>query len=1113
MTGNYQILISKLDEFIRKYYKNFLIKGTIYSIATILIFYIVITMLEYFGHFGIVMRTIMFYSFIFINLGILYYYFFTPLLKLYHIGKIISHEQAAEIIGKHFSDIKDKLLNTLQLKHLADSNPDNTLLIEASINQRIEQLSPVPFPIAIDLKKNRKYIKYAGIPLLLLLFMIIAAPGLITAPTNRIIHHGTYFEREAPFQFAIQNKSMQAIQQEDFLLSVKITGDEIPENVFVEINGNEYQLTKDNTVNFHYNFKNLQKDQKFQLFADKYYSKEYEIVVIPKPIILNFDVTLVYPSYLDKQDESLINTGDLIIPEGTQIKWHFLTRDTKEMKLRFKDKTINTQNKSENSFSYTEVFKNSQNYSIIPANNFLKNNDSLTYSINVIADAYPTVKVVEYSDSINKNQRYYKGMIKDDYGFRGLTFNYRKLNCADSLITKRSEIKSVKINNSITQQEFYFYYDFSDIATEPGDEFEYYFEVWDNDGVNGSKSTRSQKLIYKLPSKEELEKKTEESNEQIKNELTESITEAKKLQKQIEKFSKDLVDKKTLTWQEKKQLQDILDLQKNLQNKVDLIQKENLKKSSLEEQYQKDNTDLLKKQEELNKLFNELMTDEMKELFKKIQDMLDKLDKDKVSDMLDKMKLSSKDLEKQLDRNLELFKQLEFEKQLNETIEKLNELSEKQKDLSQKTEKANSDKNEQLKNEQSELNKEFQDVRKDMDSLQKKNENLENPNNLEKTDTEENSIQQEMQNSMNNLNNNKNKKASESQKNAAEQMQELADKMEQMQEEMQEEKEGEDINTLRDILENLIKASFDQEDLINQLGEVKTSDPQYNTLIQQQKNLKDDIQMIEDSLFALSKRQSQIESFVNQEISEINDNVKNAITQLNLRNTSTAKSKQQSAMTSINNLALMLSETLSAMQKQMMEQKSGSCSKPGSCKKPGNGKPSFKSIRQLQEQLNKSMENLKNGTNPNGKDGNKSMSEQLAKLAAQQEALRRQLQELAEQLKEEGNTNTGNLNKLMDKMEETETDLVNKILSGETIERQKEILTRLLESEKAEKERELDEKRESNEAKNQNYSNPTDFFKYNSIKLKEVELLKTIPPSLKSFYKNKVNEYFYNFVK
>ena len=268
-------------------------------------------------------------------------------------------------------------------------------------------------------------------------------------------------------------------------------------------------------------------------------------------------------------------------------------------------------------------------------------------------------------------------MIKDDYGFNALTFNYRKLNGADSMLAKKPEIKTVTINKNTTQQEFYYHFDFSEIATKPGDEYEYYFEVWDNDGVNGSKATRSQKLVYKLPTQEELDKKTDNSNEQIKNDLNKSITEAKQLQKQIEDFDKKLIDKKTLSWQEKKDLQDMLDRQLKLQDKIDQIQKENSEKTLKENQFNKPDEELLKKQEELNKLFNDLMTDEMKEMFKKLQDMLDKLDKNKVAEMLEKMKLSNKDLEKQLDRNLELFKQLEFEKKLTESINKLDTLAKK----------------------------------------------------------------------------------------------------------------------------------------------------------------------------------------------------------------------------------------------------------------------------------------------------------------------------------------------------------------------------------------------------------------------------------------------------
>jgi hypothetical protein len=93
-------------------------------------------------------------------------------------------------------------------------------------------------------------------------------------------------------------------------------------------------------------------------------------------------------------------------------------------------------------------------------------------------------------------------------------------------------------------------------------------------------------------------------------------------------------------------------------------------------------------------------------------------------------------------------------------------------------------------------------------------------------------------------------------------------------------------------------------------------------------------------------------------------------------------------------------------------------------------------------------------------------------------------------------------------MEETEKDLVNKRISVETMKRQQQILSRLLESEKAEQEREQDEQRKSNEAKNEILSNPGEFLEYKRVKEKEMELLNTVPPSLTPYYKEKVNNYF-----
>ena len=165
------ILINKLDEFIRKYYKNQLVKGLIYSLGIALSIFLVTSVSEYFAYFNASVRTAIFFLLLISNGFVFAKYIFTPLLKLYKIGKLISYQEAANIVGKHFSEIQDKLLNVLQLQ--AENKSDNALL-NAAINQKIKELKPIPFSSAIDISKNKKYLKYALAPMLLMIFILFS---------------------------------------------------------------------------------------------------------------------------------------------------------------------------------------------------------------------------------------------------------------------------------------------------------------------------------------------------------------------------------------------------------------------------------------------------------------------------------------------------------------------------------------------------------------------------------------------------------------------------------------------------------------------------------------------------------------------------------------------------------------------------------------------------------------------------------------------------------------------------------------------------------------------------------------------------------------------------
>lgn len=1110
-SSSYSVLLVKLDEFIRKYYKNQLIRGAIYTVGVVGAFYLFSALVEYFGQLNTVGRTILFYSFVLLSLSILAKFIIQPLAGLLKLGKIISHETAAQIIGQHFSDVKDKLINTLQLHEQLEKKNFNEELILASIDQKIIELKPVPFTSAVDLRQNLKYARLAMIPLGIILVLLLWIPSLLTESSKRILAYDQVFDPVAPFGFTITSGKLETPAQQDYELQVKTSGAEIPDQVFIDIDGNKFRLNKADKLSFNYTFKNVQRDISFRFYADGFYSKPYELKALPNPVLNGFSVTLDYPAYTGKKDEVISNAGDLNIPTGTKVTWKLNTTNTDKLQLAFQDSVINAENSGRGQYAFSSVFKKDNRYRIRTSNQFLKGKDQVEYAVSVIPDEYPNVTVEEKSDSITSSLLYFKGDMEDDYGFSALKFSFIRKNGDEVVLQKSSD---VPFNRNFVRNVFFWSVNFSELQLNPGEEVEYWFEVWDNDGVNGAKSARSNRKVFKAPTLDEIYKQQDDKNTNLKTDLKETIKDAKQLQKDLDELNKRMLEKKELSWQDKKKAQELIDKQQQLQQQIENIKKENQLNNQQKEEFRQSDENVLEKQQQLENLFEQILSEEMKEKLKQLEELMKNLDKDKLRDAVEKMKQDNKDIEKELDRSLELFKQLELEQKMNAAIDKLDQMQKKQEQLSEKSEQKGANEQE-LKKEQDQLNKEFDDFRKEMDDLEKKNSQLEEPMNLGENDKQEQEIQQEMQNSSQELQQNKGSKASKSQKSAAGKMQQMKDNMQQQMESAEGESLEEDVSKIREILENLLQLSFDQEKLMKQLQKTNPANPLYTGITAEQKRLKDNAVAIEDSLFSLSKRVAQLESFINREISKINNELDKTVEYLAERQVGQAASRQQSAMTSINNLALMLSEVSDQMQKQLAAQQqqkqgNGSCKKPGNNKKPGQGKPSMSTMRQLQQQLNEQMQQMKEGMGKpgQGKDG-KQGSEQLARMAAQQEALRNQLQKMMNEMIKEGDGgNAGNLRNILNKMEQTETEIVNKKLSLETMKRQQEILTRLLEAEKAERERELDTKRESNENKSDYRRNILEFNQYNKLMNQEAELLKTLPPSLKPFYKNLVKEYF-----
>lgn len=1137
----------KVTAFKRKYYLNLFLRGSILTLSFVLGYFLLATVLEYNLWLGKGLRLFIFVSFFLVVAFCLYLFLREPLRWwLYKRG--LGQEESAKMIGKYFPSVGDRLLNVLQLS--STQNP--SALLDAGIVQKSSSFKDIAFDTAIDFGENKKYLKYFAVPVGAMLLLLIINKGIFTQSTQRIVQFNQEFSPQAPFKFIVENPSLAAFFNEDFTLQLSLEGEALPESVYI-INGTQRRKMESVSAgHFSYTFERLQSEVTLQFEASGFFSKPMTISIINRPEVNQINVSLQYPAYLQRKAEKLTNAGNLEVPEGTNIIWKIGTQYATKAQISFSDGAPNNMQLTDNnSFGFSKNIKDPDQYSLVLENEKSKNKEPISYSIAVVKDQFPQITVDNLRDSILFKNILLGGQLTDDYGITELKLKYQITRGNREGAEKAVAIQLASRNQ---QQNYFYQWAVDSLQLKPGDKVSYYLQVWDNDGVNGRKSTRSGSYVFALPGNDELVTQISKSQQKTESKIDESLTQAKELKESIDEAQQRIRGKQNLDWQDKKMLEDLVQQKQKLDNAISELKKENDLLEQKKEAFTEESERLKEKSEQIQKLMNDLLDEETKKLFQELEKLLrENADPSQMQKVLDKMNRKEINLEKELERTLELFKQLQYDYKFEQSIESLKEQIKQQEKLledtkelagekpkddkpkdreksndpskdgekgnegkdkdskqkdgkeengdsqdkdsmdksgdqqeNQKSEKPNAN---DLAQKQEEIKQQTEKLKQEMKELEEMGEKLDQPQDLP-GDEKFSPLQQEQQNSKESLDQNKPKKSMDSQKKSIQQMKQMQQQMESMQNSMEMEMDMANLESLRQILHGLIKLSYDQEGLMKDFNQVQQSDPKYVQLSQNQLKIKDDSKVLEDSLLALAKKDPFLGSVVTKEISELNDHLDKAAVQVKERRKSNASSEMQFSMTSINNLALMLNSHYDMMMNAMAN------AKPGKGKKNGG-----KSLSQMQQQLNQQIEQIKKG----GKQG-RELSEDLAKMAAEQERIRRALQEMQEKLKKEGGKIPGG--DLPGKMEQTEMDLVNKQITEQTIRRQNEIITRLLEAEKSMREQNQDQERKGETAKDYAKELPRNFEEYLRLKEKEVELLKTVPPKLFPYYKKEVSEYF-----
>ena len=1088
--NHYTHIHDKLKAFVKRYYTNEIIKGAIFFLSFGLLYLIFTLIVEYFLWLEPFSRTVLFWLFILIEFVLLFRFILIPIFKLIGIRTGISDTQASRIIGRHFKEVDDKLLNIIQLKSIDSENE----LLMASIEQKSQELTPISFKNAIVFKNNAVHLKYLLIPLFIwFLVWVTGNNSVFTQSLNRVVHHQTAFEAPAPFYFEVVNDRLETVEDESFKLIIRTVGELIPENVRVVYGGNSYYAVPGEDGLLSYNFEFPEKDIEFYMEGNSVSSKPYFLKVLSAPKITDFSMELKYPAYLNKPSDTVNNTGNAIIPRGTEVTWFVGSQNTKTLdftinsaKGEAKDEKMTSTDNGRFVLS-KKILKNTA-YEIRSSNEYLKEFETLSYQLEVVTDEFPKIFVQSDIDSVSRGPVQFLGQLTDDYGISRLQIVAKDIENGQQSIGR--------INTQYSDFEEFFYVFPEGILLEEGRTYELYFEVFDNDAIKGPKKTVSQTFRYRNKTIQEEEEEILEEQKQGIEEAEKSKESAEQLEKSLEEFSKKLKNKEETDWNDKKQLEEFLERQQRYQEMMD--KNAEMMKENLDDMDMEDQPDLENKKDELKKRWEELADFKEKEaLIKELEELAEKLQKEDLLEKIDKLKEQSKQEKRTLERILELTKQFYVEKKSVQIMEKLEELSEEQLDLS--TEEMNSEE------EQKKMNAKFDSLQQDFKELREQNEELKDPMDIFDSKPDEKLIEMDMKDAEESLKKseesegkeqNKNKeKAKEQQRKASERMKELSKKMEAGLMEMEMQGLEENIKDLQQVLKNLLLFSLDQEELMLSFENVSAKNADFPEKLKEQIKLKEHFEHIDDSLYTLSLRMVKLSSKIQEDISSAHYNLDKSLENIAENRIQQGRSNQQYTMTAANNLADLLSDMLQSLQNQ----------KPGSGK--GKGKEGELSLPDVIKKQQGMMKKMKEGMDEQkgpGKKGKEAMSGEQFQMYQEQKLLKEQLQEMLD--REGGGGQKGK--SVLSQMEDLEKILLEKGITKESLDRMQQLEHELLELENAALERNKDTKRKAKTSRYEEQFREIDALKHAKEAGSEDEILRRKRLEMAPDYKKRVKKYF-----
>ena len=873
-----------------------------------------------------------------------------------------------------------------------------------------------------------------------------------TDSLQRTANFWTDFEEPNPYSYTIDPGTVTLEQGQEFTPTIRFDGDQAPENIHFTFKTDVEENYRERPMNVleEYDFISqpieLTNSINYYIEMDGFKSESHRIDVQVPPRFDELRATVTPPTYTGLSEESYeYPFSDIKFYKGSEISIEGQTnKSIASMKVHSGDENSAIEPEGNPTFSHTITPQESDTLRFeMTDEDGLTNRNPFRIVTRMAEDEAPIVVIREPSGDLQKAAPSELDIIyraTDDFGITAAELVWEK----QRAFTDQIETETIQLETPENGRNARIEWDLSDMELRPRDRLEFYVRARDNDAVSGEKWGSSSRISITVPSLADSFEELDSQERDVQGELDNISDSFEQMEQEYERFLDRLRQNPDGGFEEQEMLENVTEQQREIDEAVKEM---------------KDQFDQLKSEMD----GNDQVSDETRESYRELQQLMDELDDPELQRALDELRKAMENMspdqmeqalenvsfneqlyKERLERTKELFKQMKMNSDLDKLATQYADLSER----------LQSDPDKALE----QLEQEYESFRDDMDRLSEQVERMDEnvPSRSEEAikQMKEETQQRldEMKEQMDQLSDDASGRMEDGetaptdemqqqQQQLSEQMQEESDKIRNSMQEMGGQQLQVNILALQRSLYTLLELSENQEYITQAAGETRDRNQGFVDLARQQNYIQRQFTAVADSIYEVSAEIPGVPNRINRKKAEVERSIDRAISEMGERNRRGATITTRESLGGINDL----SSTLASLIEQLMDQ-------------DGNGGGGGMSMEQMvenmqkmsgeQQELNQQLQDMVNDMQ--GDRLSREETERLDQMAQQQNEIRNQLRELQQSgALRDGDQTLSQLERMIEEMEDSINDMRGGVTDPIMIDRQQNILSRMLSAEEA----------------------------------------------------------------